>query len=665
MPPRAGSCGIEIRMSFRADINGLRALAVLSVLFYHFSIPGFGGGYVGVDVFFVISGFLMTQIIHTKLSAERFTLTGFYAARVRRILPALLGLVIIMLACGFFYLIPSDYELLGRHAFRSLLFTSNINFAHKGGYFDTTASEEWLLHTWSLSVEGQFYLLFPFFLLGLMKLGSGRFLKTGVITLFALSLLLSTVETRYDQTSAFYLLPTRIWEFLAGAMTYFFKWPSFPKRHLEKAGIALILSAVFFYSGELEYPGYLALLPVLGAAAVISSRSNNLLLTNKAAQFFGNISYSLYLWHWPVILAAKYFDVNLSPLHIVSLLAVSMLLGTLSYIWIETPFRHAKKETSDKKSLAVCVGGCLSVALAAYLVSSFDGIPLRVPDNVREVVLEKKDINPRRSACLFDGKKNLPECSLGTKAAPSVVLWGDSHADAVFTTFNESLIAANRSGIFYSYSGCPSVLGALYSRNTKRWNKNWTRDQCKNFNQKVFDKILSDPQIHDVFMVSRWSGYLQDGNKNNGSPIYVVFNNGEKADASNLQERTQQYTKNILGTMCSLREHGKNVYVVAPTPEMDRNVPEALAKSRLLEHQDITIDVPLSGYEEQNAPVLQALKQAKMQCGVHILDIKPYLCDKNKCPGIRNGRSLYRDTHHLNEYGSHFLEPMFSKVLAD
>jgi len=289
-------------MNFRTDINGLRAVAVLSVFLHHFRVPGFVGGYVGVDVFFVISGYLMTKIICTKLAEDRFSLTGFFVARAKRILPALTVITTFILTAGYFYLISADYKFLGKTAMSTLAFYSNFVFANKGDYFDASAMEKWLLHTWSLSVEWQFYMLLPLFLIGLYKFKGGKFLKQGIVNVLILSILANLVMAKNWPTDDFFMLHSRIWEFLAGGLVFFYA-PTLSKiPHLGKAGLVFILTSVFFFpAGDIAYPGYWAILPVLGATFVIAAQKRNILLDNKVMQFFGDISYSLYLWHWPII----------------------------------------------------------------------------------------------------------------------------------------------------------------------------------------------------------------------------------------------------------------------------------------------------------------------------------------------------------------------------
>ncbi|MFH1158342.1 MAG: acyltransferase family protein [Pseudomonadota bacterium] len=653
-------------LAFRTDINGLRAVAVLSVFLHHFGVPGFIGGYVGVDIFFVISGYLMTRIICTKLSEGRLSLAGFYAARTRRILPALAAMTAFVLAAGYVCLISADYRMLGKTALSALAFCSNVVFAGKGNYFDVSAMEKWLLHTWSLSVEWQFYILLPLFLTGLHKFRGGKFLKQGVVNVLILSMWANLVMAGNWPTDDFFLLPSRIWEFLAGGLVFLYA-PAFSRiPRLGEAGLLFILTAVFFFpAGDIAYPGCWAILPVAGTAFVIAAQKRNILLDNKAAQFFGDISYSLYLWHWPLVVGALYFGVPLTPLNVIVLMSASVLLAKASCVYIETPFRHPEKGRSPRVLLLAGFGGYLFIALLSGGVLSFKGLPARMPPDVRAIELEARnaepdlwryDFNYKNS---FDYKKNspLPEYVIGApKVAPSAVLWGDSHAGAVSLSMKDSLTEAGRAAFIYNFSNCPPLLGAIFAGNLKKY-------ICRALNQATYEKIISSPDLRDVFMVGRWSVYLQGYNEKWGPHPYIVFGPEEKADRDNLAERTKRYAGKIVETACALTAHGKNVTIMAPIPEMGRRVPTFMARSRLLYHRDTTVDIPLSVYRQRHAPVLEALERAAKECGVHVLDPAPLLCDASACSGVRDGKSLYVDDDHLNARGNRILKPMFDEAL--
>ena len=263
----------SIASGFRSDINGLRAWAVVSVVLYHFGIAGFDGGFVGVDLFFVISGFLMTGIVVSGLEQNRFRLFDFYLARAWRILPALLVLCAVLLAAGWWLLMPMDYKELATHVVVSVLFLSNVKFWTEAGYFDTSSHEKWLLHTWSLAAEWQFYLLLPLVLLAVWKMRPGRRgVQLAMAVALLVSLALSVVLTPKIATAAFYLLPTRAWEMLAGGMAYLLAdrsalWTARQRRWLEVAGVALLAGAIAGFDSASPWPGWRALVPVLGTAA--------------------------------------------------------------------------------------------------------------------------------------------------------------------------------------------------------------------------------------------------------------------------------------------------------------------------------------------------------------------------------------------------------------
>ncbi|GIK26706.1 MAG: hypothetical protein BroJett006_29520 [Betaproteobacteria bacterium] len=288
---------------FRADINGLRAVAVIAVVLFHFRVAGFGGGFVGVDVFFVISGYLMTRIMLGPLAAARFSVFGFYLARARRIFPALAALCALLLLYGWFALSPMDYKLLAKHAGASLLFLSNQVYWKESGYFDADAHEKWLLHTWSLSVEWQFYLLYPLLIVAVHRLFRRQGGIAGALwAVFLASLAWSAWLAFANPSKAFFLLPTRAWEMLAGGLVFVHQDAcnrlARKLRWREPAGLAAILAASLWLTPDTPWPGLAALLPVAGAALVLlDSGGRTLLLGSAALQGIGRWSYSIYLWH--------------------------------------------------------------------------------------------------------------------------------------------------------------------------------------------------------------------------------------------------------------------------------------------------------------------------------------------------------------------------------
>ena len=323
-------------MQFREDINGLRAIAVIAVVLFHFNPSWMPGGFAGVDVFFVISGFLMTGIIFKGIEQENFSILKFYVARANRIIPALAVLCLILLVFGWFYLTPIDYKALVKHAGSSISFLSNITYWREAGYFDAASHEKWLLHTWTLSAEWQFYIIYPLIIVIMRKFMSVKVMRATFLLGTTLGFIFCIFVTYKWPNAAYYLLPTRAWEMMIGGIAYLypFTMQQKNKKLLEWLGLTLILGSYFLISKDTPWPGYLALCPVLGAFLLLQAKRNDSLITgNVVFQKIGMWSYSIYLWHWPLVVAIYYF--SLSHMYIYLAMMSSIFLGFLSHKYIE------------------------------------------------------------------------------------------------------------------------------------------------------------------------------------------------------------------------------------------------------------------------------------------------------------------------------------------
>lgn len=443
-------------MNFRADINGLRAIAVLAVVLFHFDVKGFRGGFVGVDIFFVISGYLMTGIIQSRLDLNNFNLLAFYLDRAKRIIPALLALCLTLLIVGWLFLFPSAYKELGKHTIGALTFTSNFMFATSAGYFDPGSHEKWLLHTWSLSTEWQFYILYPLLLIGLKNQFSPRAGKWLLAVTAIVLLLFSAWFTQYNPTNAFYLLPARIWELIAGGLVFVFplKLNSRTRKVLELVGLGMIAYSCLRFRPSDVWPGWLACMPVFGTLLVIaSSRPSSIFTGNRLAQFFGKNSYSIYLWHWPIAVGLHYFGRFGQTSWTIAGLFLSIVLGQISYVFIEKTFVGSKSGGERRaKSLINAAAAPLFSGLAAvgllgvvvYLAHGFanDFRMPKIADREEFVAGYQNDLaNKRADAYRFEcgffdeGYKSAkqkidPECTHAAGKG-SIFLWGDSHAQAL------------------------------------------------------------------------------------------------------------------------------------------------------------------------------------------------------------------------------------------
>lgn len=634
-------------LEFRKDINGLRAYAVIAVLLYHFKVAGITGGYAGVDVFFVISGFLMTAIILPKVEAGRFSLSGFYLARTRRILPALLAICVAVLVFGWFWLAPYLYESLGKNAGASLLFISNFTYNRAGGYFAAPAHDNWLLHTWSLSVEWQFYLLYPLLLLALAKSArrSRGFMATTLISTLVVSLAFALYLTGEKPTSAFFMLPTRAWELLAGSLAFLYAGHALPKASryaAEAIGIVFIATAFLAYDSSTPWPGYHAVLPVLGALLILlAERQDSPWTGNPIAQHIGRWSYSIYLWHWPLVVGLGYFGVRDDTGWLLAAMAASLALGALSYRFVEQPAARRLRALDERHAWSYAGAGFALAFGFAALVYFDHGVArtLRLPEQVLTAAHEKKNTgqltkcNSAQSQCVLGRGKTL------------AVVWGDSHAIATVEGVAEAAGQAGGSVLFFGQQACPAILGAK-SGNTK------APYFCKDFNAMVFDRLGQMERDIPVVVIHRAGFYVEPGER----LIYFGDRVPETAEA-----RLADYERHLVDSLCRVAARHP-VYVVLPIPVMPYDVPATLSRSLILTGQAPRPTIPLSTYRANNAAMLTAMDRARRDCGVHLLDPVPYFCDSGSCYGAVDGRPLYSDDNHLSNTGAKLLAPMFARI---
>ena len=368
-------------MQFREDINGLRAIAVIAVVLFHFNADWMPGGFAGVDVFFVISGFLMTGIIFRGMEKKEFSILKFYISRANRIIPALVVLCFVLLIFGWFYLIPLDYKTLGKHAISSMGFLSNLTYWRESGYFDASAHEKWLLHTWSLSVEWQFYIIYPIVLVVMKRFLSLNMMKKIILLGAVLGFALSAIATQKWPIASFFLLPTRAWEMLIGGLAFLYpiNFKEKQKKVFGWVGILFIFCSFFLISKETPWPGYLAIFPVLGSYMLIQAQSNNFITCNKVFQNIGDWSYSIYLWHWPFVVAIYYFSMNKSFIYLCIILSV--LLGFLSYKYIEKVRLKNNHNNGLEHKYVLAAVVTLLIGASIFFTS---GAIYRFPDQIQQ-----------------------------------------------------------------------------------------------------------------------------------------------------------------------------------------------------------------------------------------------------------------------------------------
>ncbi|GAC31266.1 acyltransferase family protein [Paraglaciecola polaris] len=462
--------------NYRWDIQGLRALAVMAVVIFHISPNRLPGGYLGVDIFFVISGYLIIGFICRDLRAEKFSLSDFYLKRIRRLFPALLATVIATMIAAYCYLLPEEMTLFAKSVISTLLYVSNMFFYTQSDYFAADLKFAPLLHTWSLSVEEQFYILFPILLIGIMKYKPKALqLFLGVIAV--LSFVLSEYLVRTDPSLSFFISPTRFWQFIVGGLLAL----NLHKMGLSKTlsnvigfgGLAALIICLFRYDEATLFPGISAIVPTLATLCVIWAGSVTGVFSKLMAlpinKFFGNISYSLYLWHWPVIV---FYTLNMNHeysklAHELILLLVSVVLGYLSWRFIELPFSAKRLALSKGKntSKTLISSFALSSALILVMAFSLDGLPNRFNEQqlIYSSYMNYDRIGYRRGSCFLRGTdENLSfydkkECINFDDNKYNILLIGDSHT-AQWNSAITELLLKNQTLTQLTSSGCRPVL---------------------------------------------------------------------------------------------------------------------------------------------------------------------------------------------------------------
>lgn len=639
-PAPAGS-GSRSAQAYRPDIDGLRAVAVMAVFLHHLAPRIVPGGFVGVDVFFVISGYLITRILRTEIEQGRFSFAAFYERRMRRIFPALFTVLAATLLVAHAVLLPSDLVSTLKGALGTVLFSSNIVFWRemgKGYFAATDAGLNPLLHTWSLGVEEQYYVLFPIVLLLLARGGRARVVSALVLTA-SLSLVAAGLLVSTKAVAVFFLSPFRAWELLAGSLLAYEAVPritrAWARDAVGVAGLGAILASCFLYSPSTPFPGWTALLPVLGSAAIIhagASGSNigGWLLGRLPIVYIGRISYSLYLWHWPVIVLTRYVHA-LEPAseHFAFITVLSFLLAALSYHFVEQPFRRPRS-FSRRTIFAISTAGMFAAGSVAATGWMQGGYPGRFSP---EVVTLDQERSPAIPFLECDGQSLGHACMLGAPRLPHILLWGDSHLLALAPAFDKLLRDSGESAVLATTSACAPFLTTAFTPKEER---------CRSHNQGVRAYLQAHPEADTVVIVAFWSLYA--------APDSQEYLSGGAGRMSSELRDTVQW----------LRHHGRRVILFGPLPTYDQAVPFLLAEERRtgvpLLHRTIAME------RARNAPMRQLI-DAQAAEGVTIVDPTSWLCEP-ECIQFAGGESLYRDSNHLSVPGALYVAPKIRSALG-
>lgn len=642
--------------TYRPDIDGLRGVAVLSVVLFHAGVPFLKGGFVGVDIFFVISGYLIGAHVYSDTSRGRFSIAEFYRRRAKRILPALLALLIVCYVIASLLFSPPELLYFARYSIATILSVSNIVAWRQTGYFAPNASLNSLLMTWSLGVEEQFYLLFPLVMIALGKLAR-KYVSLALTILALLSLVSCIIISHRSPSTAFYLFPFRAWELLLGVLLAVYengRQTSSGRGHRwltnisALAGVALLGFSIFCYGPHTLFPGYAAAAPTLGSLLLICSPTswiNRYVFSLRPIKFVGKISYSYYLWHWPLLSFAHILANGTSSVAIgCSIAAFSLLIAWLSFRFVEQPFRRS---TTSRGTLLARYAVCCALVMApALMFRATQGWPQRFSS------FPQGAFDQRCSADLgFSAPILSKECVDLEDSRPAVALIGDSHAAALAVAARED---ANRAGFkFYEmvkYQCQPLQKVATTSLNVQQQN------ECLDYNNTVLSILKKDQRVRFVLITAFWSG------PEIGRAAYVRVGY-PKAEVSR-SESEQNLKDGLEATVAELESVGKQVILIRDVPVFTfdpvlkvllHHIPmRSLLVTGHLPSVSLMSEAPITQTylaQEQHADAI--LDQAANSQHTRVVSLRGNLCSMSSCRYLDGMRMLYSDDHHLTEAGAY------------
>lgn len=686
---------------YRADIDGLRAIAILSVVGFHAFPLWVKGGFIGVDIFFVISGYLISTIIFDGLERNNFSFVEFYSRRIKRIFPALLLVLIACFAFGWFPLLADEYKQLGKHIAGGAGFVSNYLFWNESGYFDNAAEKKPLLHLWSLGIEEQFYIIWPLLLWFSWKQRLNLLTITIVVGVISFAANLQKVSS--DVVEAFYSPQTRFWELLIGSLLAYitlYKKSNFSKfthrldmgfdawlgfivyaqapegdgntrRNMQSLlGAVLIAIGVLVITKETRFPGWWALLPTLGAVLIISAGKqawlNRAVLSTRVLVWFGLISFPLYLWHWPLLSFARIMESETPSLEIrIAAVLIAIVLAWLTYWLIEKPIRfgkHSKEKTITLLVLMVAVG------YVGYNSYKRDGLPFRAfPKQIQaytksiavtDRVKECSDISHayEKSADWF--------CKLGEQTSqPSIFAYGDSHALSLIPAIEKFGIENKINILLASSSGCPPILGIQSMRGVA-----WTdRYNCQKLNDRIFEYVKSNRNIKSILLIARWTYYTGGTTKpfeinplsTDGATDFSVDVKLEKKIISS----RVSFDYGIQLTIEKYRNIGVRIIFFEDNPLQLYDPKDALRKSWRTDASINRLSVTTKEHKNNQSWISSRFKNISSEMAT-IVNFDKLLCKSDICPLVDEGKFLYSDDDHLSVDGAMLVYPNLMEALS-
>ena len=659
-------------MKYRPQIDGLRAVAVLAVILAHGGMGMFGGGFVGVDVFFVISGFLITALIMEKQGAERFSIVRFYERRIRRLVPALTVVTLCTLPFAWRWIPPEELAAASRSLIGVAGFASNLVFWRESGYFATEGAFKPFLHTWSLAVEEQFYLLFPVLLMLTARIAPNR--RTSVLAITSVgSLALAQWASLRAPSAAFFLLPTRAWELGLGALLASTGGASRldgaaharTRQMASLLGLAMIVFAILIFDRATPVPGFPTLIPCVGAVLVLSAGNDGTvvgwLLSRPLPVLIGRLSYSAYLWHQPIFALARYRTPQAPSSRDIAMLAcLALALAYVTWRFIEQPFRDMRRVTR-RQIFGLAAAASLTIGALGIAGFASRGFPDRF--SLPPAIVDSFRQSSRISVCFSRPKVHERAdwtCDLGTTtASPAFLVTGDSYAAAFLDTFDEIARSSNVRGVFAGVSGCPPLLGVYALRRDQM-----ERD-CHRLNERVL-AYVRDHGIRTIVLVARWS-YYTDGSYD-GSDLSPLGPTASSRRSRALSRAAfQSGVEQTFKTYAAL-----GVHVIVLT-----QVPEPLYDARGTYYRIFEGDTAgarerlrlrsTSVAEHRRLQMFSRTQLERFATGmpdVQVVDLDPVYCDRERCVVGDERGSRYFDRLHLSAAGASRARPVLREALA-
>ncbi|NER61105.1 acyltransferase [Pseudomonas sp. MAFF212428] len=647
---------------YRPDIDGLRAVAVLAVVIFHAFPTALRGGFTGVDVFFVISGYLISSIIFESLDRGAFSFSEFYARRIKRIFPALLLVLVACYGLGWLTLLDDELRQLGKHIAGGAGFVSNLVLWSEVGYFDNSVESKPLLHLWSLGVEEQFYIVWPVLLWMAWRFRFNVLALT--LILAAVSFVLSVKGVKHDAIATFYSPHTRFWELLAGTLL---AWFSLYRQRVVRTRLAQVLSLLGLcllmfgflrINKGLSFPGKWALVPVLGAVLIIAAGPdawfNRRVLSNKLAVWFGLISFPLYLWHWPLLSFARIIEGEVPAVGVrVAAVLLAILLAWLTFRLVELPLRARWQGRSKVIVLMLLAVGC---GATGYVTYTQDSVVQRKHNQALMAYQNSMQMTDRAAECFeMPYAYSKPDgwyCGLGERDAPvEYFAYGDSHALSLMPALEKFAREHNVGMKFTGTSGCPSLLGIQ----SLRGDAGLEKYNCQALNERIFNDVKASG-IKQVILINRWTYYTS-------SPSRPSEFNAITKDAS-LKATVQSSTNDLIwamdATVSRYASIGVKVIFIEDIPQQRYEPKDVLRRGRGIENEYLKLSVSREEHVRNQSFVNAALRKTSATT----INLDSALCPADICPLVEGNAFLYSDDDHLSITGALKVYPALAAGLT-